>query len=427
VEEPVVSEGSLPLLVVRLAYRDRSFVNDAATWSEKFFGGGKHQLNHYYLEVSNGTFEFTPASEHEGDDDGVITVSLDKSHPDPDIDGREVILTDLAEALAAADPFIDYGAYDRDGNGYIGYNELQVIFIVAGYEDAYSGGTVAPGIWAHSYCLSSSVAPQADGVSLLECIGAGRYSLFGERHGVYSRTGAIVEHDATVGIIAHELGHSAFLLPDLYDTDGSSGGIGYYGLMGGGSWGASDETDYPGNTPVHPCAWSKIESGWVTPQVVGNANVETVSLNQSAAPSFNIVKVPISGSEYFLLENRDNSGYDRGLFMLGGDFDGGLALWHIDEEIIAAKDPTNTVNNDETHKGVDLEEAARPQLDTAPESGGGYGHESNLYYAGNVAAFTPVTSPDSDSYTGGGSGIYVTDISDRGATMYATVANPNPQ
>ena len=423
VEEPVVSEGSLPLLVIRLAYSDRPFANPPITWHDRIFGKAEHQLNDYFLEVSNGTFQFEEAAETEGSiNDGIISVTLNRPHPDPELSERTDMLPDLAEAITKADPYIDFGRYDRNGDGYLSYSELQVIFIVAGYEDAYSGGTLAPGVWAHSYCLDSATAPAADGVTVLGCYGAGRYSLFGERHGRYATTGKISEHDATIGIIAHELGHSAFGLPDLYDTDESSAGIGYFGLMSSGSWGMSGPADDPGNTPVHPCAWSKIESGWVTPTTVSNANDHPVTLYQSSADVFNIVKVPISESEYFLLENRDNSGYDRGLYMLSGSFDGGLALWHIDETVIAAKDASNTVNNDEAHKGVDLEEAANAQLD----SGSGYGDAQNLYYAGNVAAFTPVTAPNSGSYSGGGSGIYIDGISARSGAMSATITNPNP-
>jgi M6 family metalloprotease-like protein len=427
-EEPAVSNSSLPVLVIRLAYSNRSFKSSAGSWSSRIFGKSSNQLNDYFREVSNGSFSFAPVAETDTLDggsvnDGVITVTLNKEHPDPDVNERTKIHTDLAAALILASPYIDYSTYDSNGNGAISYNELQIIYIVAGYEDAYSGGTMAPGIWAHSYCLPS-IAPELNGVTLLECNQAGRYSLFGERH--YRSDSKIAEHDATIGIIAHELGHSAFGLPDLYDTDGSSAGIGYFGLMSTGSWGASGPADYPGNTPVHPCAWSKIESGWVTPQTVSSVNDAPVDIYQSSSLAANIVKVPVSGSEYFLLENRDNSGYDRGLYMLDGTFDGGLALWHIDETVIEAKDPTNTVNNDESRKGVDLEEASRAGLDITVESGGHYGHESNLYYAGNADAFTPATSPDSDSYEGGGSGIYVEGISSRGATMTATITNPNP-
>ena len=58
--------------------------------------------------------------------------------------------------------------------------------------------------------------------------------------------------------VRHELGHLLFGLPDLYDTDDSSEGIGNWCLMASGSWGGG------GDVPAHPSAWCKANQGWVT-------------------------------------------------------------------------------------------------------------------------------------------------------------------
>ena len=42
-------------------------------------------------------------------------------------------------------------------------------------------------------------------------------------------------HMATLGVMAHEMGHG-LNLPDLYDLDGSSYGVGDWSLMGLGMW-----------------------------------------------------------------------------------------------------------------------------------------------------------------------------------------------
>lgn len=414
--EPPVTASSLPLLVIRLQYHDATFTNSAVTWSDKIFGNNFHQLNHYYNEASAGQFAFSRVDENEGiPDDGVITVTLDKNHPDPSDDNLDAIHPDLKAALIAAAPYIDFASYDTNHNGKIAFDELQVIFIVAGYEDAYSGGTQSPGIWAHSYCTQPINTPNVDGVSLLGCSFLGSYAVFGERHDT---------HDATIGIIAHELGHAAFWLSDLYDVDGSSAGIGYFGLMGTGSGAYAAPADTPGNTPSHLNAWSKTRTGWFTPQIVSGLNDQSITLNESASTDYNILKLPITPKEYFLLENRNNSGYDAGLYALGGTFAGGLAIWHIDENIIDANYLDNTVNNDETHKGVDLEEAANAELDIG-STASFWGNSTNLYYAGNVDRFAPDTTPNSDSYAGSSSGIYVENISSRGSSMTLLATNPN--
>ena len=75
-----------------------------------------------------------------------------------------------------------------------------------------------------------------------------------------------IPEDAKIGVSAHEIGHlckiqspstvclsadpSAIVFgwPDLYDTDGTSKGIGNWCLMSFGTWGGG------GNRPVHPSA-----------------------------------------------------------------------------------------------------------------------------------------------------------------------------
>jgi len=401
-----------PMLVVRISYNDVSFVNDSFTWSNKLFGNNPSQLNHYYSEVSLGKFGFSPAAEDQGiSNDGVISIALDKEHPDSGY--HDTIHPDLQQALEQANAYIDYSLYDLDTDGTISSDELILLFIIAGNEDAYSGDDATKGVWAHQSCTLSTFTPTLDGVSLMGCELNGNYALFGERHG---------DHDATIGIIAHELGHSVFSLPDLYDVDNSSAGIGFFGMMGAGTWGWIDDNDFPGNTPTHFCAWSKISLGWVEPEISTEVNDIDVVLNESASVNFNIIKLPININEYFLLENRNNTGYDRGLSPLRENFQGGLAIWHIDESVISQNLSFNLVNADETHKGVDLEEAAFSVLDSSSSE---KGHEKNLFYSENSDSFDETTAENSNSYEGLPTGIRVHSISTQGYSMTATLSNPN--
>jgi hypothetical protein len=253
------------------------------------------------------------------------------------------------------------------------------------------------------------------------CKNSGNYGVFGERHG-----SGTTSHDATIGIIAHELGHVVFDLPDLYDTLGRSAGIGYFGLMGGGTWAnesLSELQSLPGNTPTHFCAYSKIKNRWIDAEVVSSKDDVKV-LNGTGLNNFNIIKLPITSNEYFLVENRANEGYDKGLFMLTRNdslgFQGGLAVWHIDESVIREKFDNNDVQGDKTHKGVDLEEAANAVLDKSSRA---IGHDNNLYFSGNVAAFNNDTLPSSKSYSGDSTGITINNISVRSNVMEATFSN----
>lgn len=398
-----------PLLLVRLSYDDAVFHHDAEVWHRKIFGFSEHELNHYLQEVSLSHFQFTPVNESEGTvNDGIISITLSRKHPDSQ--KNRLIHPDLNEALRLADAHIDFSTYDTDRNGALTPNELQLVFIVAGNEDAFSGPNAKPGVWAHSSCTERADTPFVDGVTLIECSRHGGYALLGERHG---------DHDATIGIIAHELGHAAFNLPDLYDTSEHSAGVGYFALMGAGMWGRTGLGELPGATPTHLCAWSKATLEWVTPTTITDALNVHVTFHATSSEAFNIVKLPINSHEYFLIENRHNSGYDRGLQMISFYFEGGLAIWHIDEQVIQKQLVSNTVNATVTHKGVDLEEAAYAVLDSSAKA---EGNRENLFYRGNVDAFTAKTTPSTISYTHETNNIAVEDISAPSSTMSANIS-----
>lgn len=370
------NKSSIPMLVILVNYTNQEIVSSDTTWSNKIFGMNNKQLNHYYHEASHGNFTFAKATESAGTaNDGIISVTLAQEHPDYNINligFDNVVYPGLKAALEAADPYIDYSIYDEDADGAIQPDELLFTFIIAGYEDAYQGH-VTNGIWAHQYCTSATHTPTLDGIKLMGCADNGNFALFGERHDTDN------PHDATIGIIAHELGHSAFNLPDLYNTSGSSGGIGYFGLMGAGTWTQASYSEEAGETPVHFSAWSKVYNGWITPE----ESTGSVTLDATSSSSYNVIKIPISANNYYLLENRDNAGYDQGFFSLTGNFDGGMAIWHVNEnKLTVSRFESNNVNSSTSNKGVDLVEAVKGNIDS------GYGgSEKALFYYGNVVAF----------------------------------------
>jgi hypothetical protein len=158
-------------------------------------------------------------------------------------------------------------------------------------------------------------------------------------------------------------------------------------------------------------AWSKIQAKFVEPIEINLS--QSVTLLEASDKNFKPYIIKTShDKEYFLLENRANSGYDRGLFILkeGKNFHGGLLITHIDENI---KD-----NQNQNHKKVDIEEANNAALDTNTSH---RGHINNLYFSGNKNSFTPSTSPNSNLYSGEESNISITNISDSGQTMSADI------
>jgi immune inhibitor A len=159
----------------------------------------------------------------------------------------------------------------------------------------------------------------------------------------------------SVGVFAHEFSH-VLGLPDLYDYGYDSEGVGIFSLMAGGSYGRDMQNrNYSGNSPVHPDAWSKTYLGYVDPIEV----TRNQSLNLRPVTEFpDIYKIDVPGSggrEYFLLENRQQTGFDAGLeYNLDGKNLHGLVVYHVVEDILARNfhRPNEAQNWDLNHLGL---------------------------------------------------------------------------
>ncbi len=434
----LTASTKVPLLVVRVQYSNATFQSSETIWADKIFGTSDGQLNHYLAETTYSKYQFTPVPETSGcTNDGVVTVSMTENHPDTQGNSWSCY---AATAITAADSSVNFSAYDNDSNGKLSVSELQVIFLVAGGESASSINTPG-GIWAMAGGLGcdangdnnvSNVSGEAfmtlDNVSLLGWPNTGQNGLsqFGERQGSSSTN----TWDATIGIIAHELGHAYFRLPDLYDTSNVGEGIGNFGLMGAGSWTRKSSSEKSGATPVHLSAWSKENLSICTPQTVssGTNNITLPAVYQSNihAASCGIYKATTSTSgEYFLFENRSSGGYDQGLGTLwdissnsyaGSNYIGGVAIWHV-KDILSSCSGSNNCEA-QSPKLVDLEEANDAGLDNASSRG----RTTHLFYSSNSATFNNSSTPNSKLYDNSSSGISATSISAAGDNMTLTIS-----
>ncbi len=387
------------LLVVLVSFADRGFTygsNAPAFWADKFFGASGKTVNSYYRQASKNRFYFNPANENEGvTNDGVVSVTLAINHPNTSVIDDNVRIV-VKATLTATDPYVDYHAFDANGNGTLAMSELHIVLVFAGYEAAY-GTPPSPVLWAHHWSLSDTVpAPKLDGVTV------------GSKSGGYVAVGEIqLNHAATIGVLCHELGHDLGL-PDLYDTDGSSDGVGVHCLMGSGNWGrASGESS--GQTPVLMSAYCRQLIGFSdVRKAVATGTAYTLTQVSDSSNVTDMVRINTPNSQqYFLVENRQLTGYDAGLYgSFGVSTGGGLAVWHIDES--AANNATDS------RRLVDLEEAANPVLDVA---GDPLGKTENYYYAGNVTRFDETTSPGSALNGGAASLARVYNVSAAGAQM----------
>jgi len=448
VNSTLTASTKVPLLMVRVQYNNACFSSDETTWASKMFGTSDGQMNHYLAETTYDKYQFTPATETYGcSNDGVITVNMPENHPNTQKNSWACY---AAKAITEADSSINFAAYDTDSNGKLSVTELQVIFLVAGGESA-SNINSPGGVWGQASALlcdkngdddyvdEGEHGITLDGVSLLGLnsydgitYGQNGYSQFGERQGSSSNN----TWDATIGVMAHELGHAYFLLPDLYDTRLTpiSSGIGNFGLMGGGAWGYKSSSEYAGATPVHFSAWSKEKISACVPQTVDNRTnsitLPAVYQSSTHASSCGIYKASTSTSdEYFLFENRSPGGYDRGLYFtilygsensifLNNDtlYTGGVAIWHV-KDILST---CYAYNNCESQSPplLDLEEANDAVLDDALSQG----RTTHLFYSSNSATFDNSSTPSSKLYDNSSSGISATSISAAGDNMTLTIS-----
>ena len=439
----LTASTKVPLLMVRVQYNNACFSSDETTWANKMFGTSDGQMNHYLAETTYSKYQFSPASETSGcTNDGVITVNMPENHPNTQKNSWACYASKAITEADSSSSF-DFASYDTDNNGKLSVTELQVIFMVAGGESASSINTPG-GIWGMATALlcdvngDGSYADESgehgitlDNVRLLgltsSAYGQNGFSQFGERQGSSSTN----TWDATIGVMAHELGHAYFGLPDLYDTSETSAGIGAFGLMGGGAWGYKSSSEKSGATPVHLSAWSKENLSICTPQTVssGTNSLTLPAVYQSSthAASCGIYKATTSTSgEYFLFENRSTGGYDKGFnyLLLNGSestvvessYSGGLAIWHV-KDILSTCYVNNTCET-QSPPLVDLEEANNADLD----SGSSTGRTTHLFYNGNSVSFSNSSTPDSKLYDCSSSGISATSISAAGDNMTLTIS-----
>ena len=398
--QAVTGTFSGPILFILASFTDRSGTYNESSWASFI----SNNIADFYNKSSYGKVTLTPATESYGtSNNGVIGwVNLGYAHPNTGSNTSLANQTLTKDAIIAANPYINYAAYDTNSDGYVDSNELAVVVIAAGYERSYSAN-YTPNVWGHKWSIASP--PTVDGKIVGDYHGGlGGYAQFGEIHQSISSDG----HQATMGIMVHELGHLIFGLPDLYDTDYSSSGAGAWCVMSGGSWGRSTSDTYSGQTPVLPSAWIKYTMDWVD----GTATTGTVSMvgagETTATASNSAYRASTSlSNEYFLLENRRPAGYDRGLERWLTSAFGGLAIWHVDEN--------QASNTNDSHRKVDLEEADNTVMGTGP------GSATDLWYSGNAVTFDNTSSPDSKLYSGLDSGVSVNSISAAGVTMTARI------
>lgn len=292
----------------------------------------------------------------------------------------------VEDAVNAANPYINFADFDKDGDGWV-----DGLFVVHAGQGAEQTGSLDD-IWSHSW--STSYVMNVDGVQISS------YAMEPEvRHG-----DTLVD----VGVFCHEFGH-VLGLPDLYDYDYSSRGIGRWSLMAYGCWANQ------GHTPTHIDAWGKAQLGWI--------EIDTITSNQTNLQILQIETNPkayrlwtngATGAEYFLVENRHKTKFDS---YMDGE---GLLIYHVDDYAYGNDEEWCPGYPPYQHYHIALEQAdglfnleGCYGPNNKGDGGDPFPGDSNRF------AFNDTTIPGSRDYYDNSTQVSVLNISSSDSVMYA--------
>ena len=250
---------------------------------------------------------------------------------DPSQDAK--IYEAIIESCKALDSEINFADYDADGDGKV--DNIYFFYAGNGQADTPNGTEL---IWPHSWYLGESGWKQdlvLDGKQI------DRYTCSNELR--YKSDGTKVP--TGIGTFVHEFGH-VLGLADHYDV---SYGMFTFGLS---SWDTMASGSYNNdmNTPPTFSAFERAELGWLDYTDL-NINADSINVLPNLVDCNKAYRIPVdgtNGNEYFILENRQKTGWDQ---YLPGH---GMLTWHIDMDEEAWNG--NTVNVDPAHQRVDIVE-----------------------------------------------------------------------
>ncbi len=367
------SKGDQKALVVLVEYTDTKFnLTDPLDYFSRMLNetgfadyGGTGCAKEYFELNSGGVFR------PQFDVVGPITLSKSMSYYGGndwwgnDQHPEEMVI----EACQQLDATVDFTEYDRDGDGYID----NVFVFYAGKGEASSG--IANTVWPHSWDISAatSIPYYFDGVRL-------------DRYGCSNEWEA--GRPDGVGTFIHEFSH-VMGLPDLYATS-------YTSAFTPGAWSALDYGPYnnDGMTPPLYGAFERYALGWTAPAVLDrgmNATLPPVVENVTG-----IIKTA-KDTEFFLLENRQQTGWDA--YIPGH----GMLIWHVDYDDYIWS--SNSVNNASSHQYVDIEEADNTRNE--------YSYEGDAFPGSqHVTSFTSSTTPAMKTWNGTAIDMPLTEIAE---------------
>ena len=295
-------KGKKKGLVILVNYSDNEFsVPDPRKTFNDFFNkkgytdyGMKGSVSDYFNAQSYGQFDL------EFDVVGPYTLTSTMKYYGGGLgDAHDRNAQDMiVEAVKSANQDVNYWDYDWDKDGYVD----QVFVIYAGYGENY--GASSDCIWPHESSIANK-GIMLDGVRL------GTYACSCELKGV-----AGTQIDG-IGAACHEFSHCLGIL-DHYDTEGNNYGMGPWDLMCSGSYNDAS------CCPAAYTAYERWVSGWMEPVEINDLTEVKDMKPLAEAPEAYVLYNEGNRNEYYLLENRQQVGFDEALYGHG------LLVVHVD-------------------------------------------------------------------------------------------------
>lgn len=270
----------------------------------------------YFLAQSNGQFEL--------DFDVVGPVTMSKNYGYYGNDGAyqkdEKVYEMIKEACDGIQDKVNLKDYDWDGDG----EADQVFFLYAGLGQA-SGGSAGT-VWPHE----SELRYWPCGVLSYPTGKINTYACANELQPETQGSSRYIS--AGIGTICHEFSH-CLGFADMYDTTGGGGyGMSVFDVM--------DQGSYNGNgfVPCNYTAFERIYAGWVEAiELIDPATVKDMKSVSDYGRPFIMYNYK-NTNEYFLMENRQNTGWDKGLYGSNG-----LLIVHVN--YVPSRWANNSVNS----------------------------------------------------------------------------------
>ena len=291
--------------------------------------GFRGSVADYFADQSRGQFLLT------FDVVGPVTVSKEATYyGQNDEDGNDMHAEEMVvEAVKLAkDQVADWKQYDWNDDGEVD----QVMIIYAGQGEADGGSEDT--IWPHEYTLESVTYydPSIKPVKVANGLKVNTYAVANEGldMSVYGGTGYCING---IGTICHEFSH-CLGLPDMYD-------VSYSGNFGMGEWSLMDAGSYNGEgfVPSGYTSYDKYCIGWITPVELTEAVEVSKMQALSDADDVFIIKNTAHPDEYYLLENRQQKGWDtyvpsKGMLILHVDYDEDIWYYNLINSISDGSD-----------------------------------------------------------------------------------------